>query len=455
MTTAAAGAALRRTHRRTALAVTFLATALSLANSTSAGAQGFDENCTSTEIPPVTRPAEPLRFGITPLAAGSAGTSQGEPKPANRRKARSALERLRPRGKQLVLRLNRMFWEDGKPGHQALRGDRRPLRRAPASTASSRSATTRPRARRATCAPGGATCATPSAILGRRESVVALSITNEANFPISPNTSDGSYEGVREAIVRGTTAADRELRRIGRGDIELGFSFAWRWIPDSDREFWEEIGELSTPRFRRALDYVGLQVYPGLVFPPAPRPGVTAGEEVVEALTLLRRCYMPKAGIGRGVDLWVSENGYATNVGRTEAASAKRSARPCGRSIASRDPRHQRLPLLQPARQPHRRAGPLRRGRRPARRLHPQARVRRRSGRRSTASASAGAERRRPDSPASAARQEEGEDRALPASRAAVQRLDRRPAVAAWRLLRDDRHDDPESRTTRIHRVRR
>ena len=53
------------------------------------------------------------------------------------------------------------------------------------------------------------------------------------------------------------------------------------------------------------------------------RPGVTAGEEVIEALTLIRRCYMPRAAIGDDVDLWVSENGYATNLGRTEAAQAE------------------------------------------------------------------------------------------------------------------------------------
>ena len=160
-------------------------------------------------------------------------------------------------------------------------------------------------------------------ILGRRPSVVALSITNEANFAVSPNTSDGSYSGVRKAIVKGVQAADRKLRRIGRSDIELGFSFAWRFTPSSDRSFWEEIGARSTPRFRRALDYVGLQIYPGLVFPPVIRPGRTAGDETIEPLTLMRDCYLPKAGLGDDVDLWVSENGYATNQGRSEASQAE------------------------------------------------------------------------------------------------------------------------------------
>jgi hypothetical protein len=129
-------------------------------------------------------------------------------------------------------------------------------------------------------------------ILGRRPSVVALSITNEANFDVSPNTSDGSYPGVRRAIVRGIVAAQNELRRTGRR---------------------------ATPRFRRALDYVGLQVYPGLVVPPSIPAGSSAGAEMVKALTLMRRCYLPKAGIGRHTDLWVTENGYVTNLGRSDA----------------------------------------------------------------------------------------------------------------------------------------
>ncbi len=159
---------------------------------------------------------------------------------------------------------------------------------------------------------------TAARILGKRPSVKALTITNEANFPISPNTSDGSYSGVLQAIVTGVTAARRELDRIGRPDVELGFSFAWRWVPTADEQFWQQLGSLATPEFRRALDYVGLQIYPGLVFPPASTPAA-AGSDTVEALTLLRSCYLPLGGFGPDVDLWVTENGYATNLGRTEA----------------------------------------------------------------------------------------------------------------------------------------
>jgi hypothetical protein len=117
-------------------------------------------------------------------------------------------------------------------------------------------------------------------------------------------------------------AARREADAIGRPDLRIGFSVMWRWSPDSDAKFWQRIGELAdaNPAFRPSLDHVGLQIYPGLVWPPAPLPDRTAGQEMVEALTLMRSCYLPKAKLGREVDLWVTENGYATNAGRTEAA---------------------------------------------------------------------------------------------------------------------------------------
>lgn len=275
------------------------------------------ESCLTAELPAITQPPTDLRFGITPLAAGSAGASQLEPVPHEREADIGGVTGLRPEGKQLVVRLNRMFQSDGVEG----------VRRyaeivdayAEAGFDSELQVRYHPPPQQEGDMEAWADYVRLAVgILGRRPSVKALSITNEANFPVSPNTSDGSFEGVREAIVVGTVAADQELHRIGRDDVELGFSFAWRYLPNSDRAFWEEIGERATPAFRQALDYVGLQIYPGLVFPPAPRPGVSAGEEVIEPLTLLRDCYLPKAGIGDEVDLWVTENGYATNLGRNE-----------------------------------------------------------------------------------------------------------------------------------------
>ncbi len=295
-----------------------LAAALGLLAPGHALGQSGGDQCLQADPPPISAPPNPLRFGVAPLAAGSAGASQLQPKPENPDAALAALVRLRPERRELVLRLNRMFMADGTDGIQrfaaivdrfAAAGFQTELqvRYHPGPGQEGDMAAWEAYVRQA------------ASILGRRPSVTALSITNEANFTASPNTSDGAYEGVRQAIVTGILAARDELDRMHRTDVELGFSFAWRWIPSSDVSFWDELGARGNAEFRAAVDYVGLQVYPHLVWPPAPLPGRSAGDEVVEALTLLRHCYMPKAGLGPEVDLWISENGYATNLGRTEA----------------------------------------------------------------------------------------------------------------------------------------
>jgi hypothetical protein len=282
-----------------------------------ARAQVGGDLCLSAAPPPVSAPAKPLRFGITPLAAGSAGATQAQPKPEDPQAAIRELRRLRPPRKQLVLRLNRMLMSDGESGLQHFAGlvdsyarqgfdSELQVRYHPGPGQEGDMAAWSQYVRRA------------AQVLGQRPSVKALTITNEVNFPVSPNTSDGSYAGGLQAIVTGIVAARRELDRIGRPDVQLGFSFAWRWLPASDADFWRQLGALATPEFRRALDYVGLQIYPGLVFPPV-STAAAAGGDTVEALTLLRDCYMPLAGVGSKVDLWVTENGYATNLARTEA----------------------------------------------------------------------------------------------------------------------------------------
>jgi hypothetical protein len=277
------------------------------------------ESCLSADPPPLTRPSHRLRFGITPLAAGTVGPS--ELVPEDHGAALSALRALRPPRRRLVLRLNRMFMSDGVAGIRRFAAlvDRY----AKAGFASELQVRYHPRPEQeGDMAAWRRYVRRAATILGRRPSLRALSITNEANLDASGNTSDGGFEGVRQAIVTGVLAARKRLDRIGREDVRLGFSVFFRWTPDSDQSFWEELGARGGPRFRRAVDYVGMQVYPHLLWPPAPLPGRSAGDEVVEGLTLLRRCYMPKAHLGRGVRLWITENGYVTNLGRSEASQA-------------------------------------------------------------------------------------------------------------------------------------
>ncbi len=282
-------------------------------------AQGGD--CLTAD-PPAPEPGR-INFGITPGIAGSAGVGQGTAVPVNRRAERKALTRLEPPGRDLVLRLNRLFWDGG--GKLIRKFARKVDGYARAGLVSEIQVRYHPpEGKEGNLRAWARFVRKAVRRLGRRPSVKAFSITNEINFPVSPNTSDGSYERALEAMVHGVRIADAQLRRLGRPNVELGFSVAWRYLPNADAMLWQNLGELADARFRRALDYVGVQVYPGLVWPPVIRPGRSAGDELAEALTLIRDCYMPKADLGPEVDLWVSENGYPTKPGvNTEAGQAE------------------------------------------------------------------------------------------------------------------------------------
>ena len=149
--------------------------------------------------------------------------------------------------------------------------------------------------------------------------MVELSITNEGNLPGSANTSDGSYKDVPDAVVQGILAARDEADRRGRPDLALGFTYAYRSTPQGDAKFFSDLGAKGSPAFRAAVDHVGLQVYPGLFFPPAT---TDAPGDVIDAATLLRTCLMPKAGLGDATSIWVTENGYATRGGTGEDRQA-------------------------------------------------------------------------------------------------------------------------------------
>jgi hypothetical protein len=271
--------------------------------------------CLEADAPPLTAPPKALRFGITPQLAGTVGGAQGDVAPEDPAQALAALHRLEPPKRRLVVRLNRLFMSDGHPGidrfvaladSYAREGFavESQIRYHPAPEQEGDMAAWERYVRDATAA------------LGRNPALVALTITNEVNLPISENTSDGAYAGALDAIVRGVVAAREKLDALGRSDVALGFSYAYRYLPDQDMAFWQGIGQRATPEFHAALDYVGAQLYPGLFWPPAFAPGETAGSATIEALTLLRHCWMPQAGLDEDVDIWVTENGYATNLNR-------------------------------------------------------------------------------------------------------------------------------------------
>ncbi len=343
-----------------------------------AGAQGGEDLCLSSPPAAPTRPSNRLRFGVTPRLAGSEGASQQPAVPVQRDATQAALRDLEPPGRTLVLRLNRLFSADGRAGIS--RFARQVDRHARDGFRSEIQVRYHPRpAKEGDMKAWAKFVRRAVGTLARRPSVVAFSIVNEANLPVSPNTSDGAYDRVVDAVVRGIVAGQRELRQVGRPRVPLGFTIAWRYLPEEDASFWRRLGNRATPRFRRALDYVGLQVYPGLFWPPVIRPGRTAGYEVAEAATLVRRCFMPKAR-ARPKDRPVDQRERLLDApgGRRRAGSGREPdlhrARP---PPALGDARDHGLPLLQPARQPLHRDRPVRPGGSALRRLRTQAVVRR------------------------------------------------------------------------------
>ena len=310
----------RMNARRISLFLAVLTTgSAAAAMPASALAQG-DGLCLVAEPPPAATPPQRLRFGITPELAGTVGAGQAAVAPEDDAKRDAALAALVPPRRALVIRLNRLFMSDGAAGI------RRFVRLARAYERDGFLVESQVRYHPTTEQEGdldawGEFVALAARKLGNVDSLVALSITNEVNLPLSANTSDGAYERADEAIVTGIEQADRTLRQIGRRDVELGFTYAWRYLPNADVNFWRGIGELGDERFRRAIDHVGIQLYPGLFWPPVLLTE-TAGEATLEALTILRDCYMPLAGLGPGKEIWVSENGYATNLGHNDARQA-------------------------------------------------------------------------------------------------------------------------------------
>src|SRR3954453_13083858 len=147
--------------------------------------------------------------------------------------------------------------------------------------------------------------------------VVRLQVTNEVNFTISPDSSDGAYKDARLALVRGVIAAKEEAQRLGFGQLTIGFNWFYRTDPRSEDQFWQALRDAGGERFARSVDWVGLDVYPGTVFPPAEPPG---GERdgMVAALDDLRVCKMPIARLGGDIPIHVEENGWPTGPGRSE-----------------------------------------------------------------------------------------------------------------------------------------
>jgi hypothetical protein len=149
-----------------------------------------------------------------------------------------------------------------------------------------------------------------------------MTITNEVNLTFSPNTSDGSYASARDALIGGIEAAHAEAMRRGFGRLRFGFTYAYRFAPPDDAAFFAYLGAHGGPAFRAALGFIGLDFYPGTIYPPAMAPGDTYRADMAQALGTVRDCFAPMAGITARVPIWITENGVPTGATVSEAAQA-------------------------------------------------------------------------------------------------------------------------------------
>src|SRR4051794_16131322 len=263
------------------------------------------------------KPGPAVRMGITPAGEAGALGPKVPVVPIDQARTYAALDELRPPGgAPFVLRLNRLFWSDGEAG----------LARFAAAVAGYTSRGYLVELQVRYHPPAGhdgdvdgfvgfvRTVVQP---FGANPRVVGLQIANEVNFTVSPDSSDGAYKDARLALVRGVVAADEEARRLGDGQLTIGFNWFYRTDPRSEDQFWNGLYAAGGEAFARAVDWVGLDVYPGTVFPPVESPG---GERdgIVAALDDLRTCKMPLAHLGAGVPIHVEENGWPTGPGRSE-----------------------------------------------------------------------------------------------------------------------------------------
>ncbi len=262
-----------------------------------------------------------LVFGIYPGgAAGTVGPS-GSVAPENSTVRMAALEQLRPAGRPFVLHLYASYTgADGWSAAQQVGRDIEQYRRAGFQT--ELVLCYRP-------ADGGSPADVGAFVgfvrdavraLGGTPGFVALQVTNEANQGGSPNTSDGYYAGAKDALIDGVIAAKGETRTGGFGQVKVGFN--WAYAADGgERGFWRYLGRRGGRRFVDDLDWVGLDAYPGTWGPGLGGRGLA--EETTSfvdgALRALRVTYMPLAGIPGTVPLRVSETGYPTGPGRTDA----------------------------------------------------------------------------------------------------------------------------------------
>ena len=263
----------------------------------------------------------PLVFGIYPGgAAGTVGPS-GRLVPDDLGKALAALKELRPPGRPFVVHLYASY--SGPDGSSAADQVGRDVAQYSAARLQVELVLTyRPVDGGSTSDVAGFAAFARDTVrsLGSNRQFVSLQVTNEANVGGAPNASDGYYAGAKDALIKGVIAAKEQVRSTALHGIKVGFNWAYS-TDDRESDFWRYLGRHGGPAFAAAVDWVGLDLYPGTWSPPRDPSDLSGGTSVAveSALRIVRQRYIPLAGIPASVPLHISENGYPTGPGRTEA----------------------------------------------------------------------------------------------------------------------------------------
>jgi hypothetical protein len=294
------------------LALAALVAAAALATPAAAAA---DSSCNGS-LPGATPPrpsGAPLRFGIYPGGVAGQLVVPASPKPESQARIDAALAQLRAPGWPFVVHLYRSYRDDSSDAAEEQDAQRLVDRY----TAAGYQVEYVLRYRRDGDVPGFTRFV--RGVVDRFGSkLAAIQVTNEVNFPVSDDSSDGVHAGAEDALIQGVIAAKDEARMRGDGRLEVGFNWFYRTDPDSEHKFWQYLWDHGGQPFVSSLDYVGLDAYPGTFFPPA-GPSTNDADAMVNAFSVLRECFLPVAHIPASVPIHVLENGWPTGPGRSDA----------------------------------------------------------------------------------------------------------------------------------------
>jgi hypothetical protein len=291
-----------------------------------AAGQALAPSC-PTSSAPADDPHAPLRFGIYPGGPAGSVDPKAPPRPEDPAKRLSALQALAG-ANPFVVRLYSAW--TGNPGADDVSAwlDPEIAGYTVAGLQVELVVRYRPLAGDTVTAPAGFAQYVRSLVrrYGGDPRFVSLQVTNEANIPGAPDASDGAYAGAAQALVQGVVAAADQKRLDGRAQLGIGFSWAYDERPSASTDFWRTLGQLGGPAFAGAVDWVGLDSYPGTWSPFIALsdllPGL-AGSALTDSIRALRTCFMPLAGLGAATSLHVAENGFPTGPGRSDDLQAR------------------------------------------------------------------------------------------------------------------------------------